>query len=119
VRGHAYMLSMSRFFLRKKTMLLSISCYKHACHYFLHLWSTLCTRTCHILFILLLCSAAQKMKSSMMKTSSRHTGPGHLPVVWYFVLLHRPLVISFVIRLDVINTGYTVYFNIYRFMCEN
>jgi hypothetical protein len=28
------------------TMLLSLSCYKLAYHYFLHLWSTLCTHTC-------------------------------------------------------------------------
>jgi hypothetical protein len=57
------------------TMLLSLSCYKLAYHYFLHLWSTLCTHTCHISFILLLCSAAQKMKSSLMKTTSRCAGP--------------------------------------------
>jgi hypothetical protein len=56
-------------------LLLSLSCYKLACHYLLHLWSTLCTHTCHISCILLLCSAAQKMKSSLMKTSSRHVGP--------------------------------------------
>jgi hypothetical protein len=37
--------------------------------------------------------------------------PGHLPVVWCFVLLCRPLglVISVILRLDVINTGYTIY----------
>jgi hypothetical protein len=46
-----------------------------ACHYLLHLQSTLCTQTCHIFCILLLCSAAQKMKSSLMKTSSRRMGP--------------------------------------------
>jgi hypothetical protein len=42
--------------------------------YFLHLLSTVCTHTCHILCILLLCSAAQKM-STLMKTSSRHAKP--------------------------------------------
>jgi hypothetical protein len=43
--------------------------------YFLHLLSTLCTHTCHILCILLLCSAAQKMRSTLMKTSSRRVKP--------------------------------------------
>jgi hypothetical protein len=51
--------------------LLSLSCYKLACHYFLHLLSTLFTHTCHISYILLLCSAAQKMRNTLMKTSSR------------------------------------------------
>jgi hypothetical protein len=55
-------------------MLLSLFCYKLAYHYFVHLWSTLSTDTCHISCILLLCSAAQKMKTSLMKTSSRHAG---------------------------------------------
>jgi hypothetical protein len=40
------------------------------CHYFLHLQSTLCTHTCPIFCILLLYSAAQKMK-----TPSRHASP--------------------------------------------
>jgi hypothetical protein len=43
--------------------------------YFLHLLSTLCTHTCHILYILLLCSAAQKMRSMLMKISSRRVKP--------------------------------------------
>jgi hypothetical protein len=43
--------------------------------YFLHLLSTLCTHTCHILCILLLSSAAQKMRSTLMKTSSRRAKP--------------------------------------------
>jgi hypothetical protein len=47
--------------------LLSLSCYTLACHYFLHLLSTLCTHTCPISCILLLCSAAQKMRSTFMK----------------------------------------------------
>jgi hypothetical protein len=55
--------------------LLSLSCYKLACHYFLHLLSTLCTHTCPISCILLLCSAAQKMRSTLMKTSSRCVKP--------------------------------------------
>jgi hypothetical protein len=40
--------------------------------------------------------------------------PSHLPVVWCLFLLFIPLgiVISFILRLDVINTGYTVYFTI-------
>jgi hypothetical protein len=42
--------------------------------------------------------------------------PSHVPVVWYFVPLHRPL--GLVIRLDVINIDYTVYFTICRFMYE-
>jgi hypothetical protein len=62
------------------------------------------------------CNAAQKMKSASMKTSSRHAGPSQLPMVWCFVLLLGPL--GLVIRLNVINTGYTVYFTICRFMCE-
>jgi hypothetical protein len=56
-------------------LLLSLSYYKLAYHYFLHLRSTLCTHTYHISCILLLCSAAQKMESSLMKTSSRRVGP--------------------------------------------
>jgi hypothetical protein len=56
-------------------LLLSLSCYKVACHYFLHLLSTLCTHTCHISCILLLCSADQKMRSTLMKTSSRRSKP--------------------------------------------
>jgi hypothetical protein len=101
-------------------MLLSLSCYKLACHYFLHLWSTLCTHTCYISCILLLCSATKRMKSSSMMTSFRRTCPGHLPVVWCLVPLFRSvsLVISFMLRLDVINTGYTIYFTSYHFMCE-
>jgi hypothetical protein len=43
--------------------------------YFLHLWSTLCTHTYYISYILLLYSVAQKMKSSLMKTSSKRAGP--------------------------------------------
>jgi hypothetical protein len=39
--------------------------------YFPHLLSTLCTHTCPISYILLLCSAVQKMRSTLMKTSSR------------------------------------------------
>jgi hypothetical protein len=72
-------------------MLLSLSCYKLARNYFLHLRSALCTHTCRIFYILSLCSAAQKMKSPLMKTSSRRAGPGHLLVVWCFVPLRRPL----------------------------
>jgi hypothetical protein len=81
-------------------MLLSLSYYKFACHYFLHLWGTLCTHTSYIFCILLLCSAAQKMKNSLMKTSSRHASPSFLPVMWCFVPLCRPLglVISFYIK---------------------
>jgi hypothetical protein len=36
--------------------LLSLSCYKVAYHYFLHLLSTLCTHTCSIFCRLLCCS---------------------------------------------------------------
>jgi hypothetical protein len=49
--------------------------YKLVCHYFLYLRSTLCTHTCPISCILLLCSAAQKMKNFLMKTSSRCASP--------------------------------------------
>jgi hypothetical protein len=55
--------------------LLSISCYKVAYHYFLHLLSTLCTHTCPIFYILLLCSAAQKVRRTLMMTSSRRVKP--------------------------------------------
>jgi hypothetical protein len=36
---------------------------------------------------------------------------GHLPMAWCLILLFRPLslVISFILKLDVINTGYIVY----------
>jgi hypothetical protein len=66
---------------------------------------------------LLLYSATQMIKSSLIKISSRRAGPGHLPMAWCFIPLFRPLglVISFIIRLDVINT---IYFTIYCFMCE-
>jgi hypothetical protein len=43
--------------------------------YFLHLLSTLYTHICHILCIMLLCSAAQKMRSTLMKISSRRAKP--------------------------------------------
>jgi hypothetical protein len=36
--------------------LLSLSCYKLACYYFLYLLSTLCTHICPISYILLCCS---------------------------------------------------------------
>jgi hypothetical protein len=96
-------------------MLLSLSYYKIACHYFLHLQCTLCTHTYHIFCLLLLCSAAQKMKSSSRRAGPRSSAYGMVP----FLLL-RPLglVISFLIRFDVINTGYNVYFTIYHFICE-
>jgi hypothetical protein len=55
-----------------------------------------------------------------MQTSSKHTGPDHLPVTWCHVPLFSPsgLVIISVIRLLVINNDYIVYFTIYHFMCE-
>jgi hypothetical protein len=59
--------------------LLSLSCYKLACHYFLYLLSTLCTHTCPISCILLLCSATQKMRSTLIKTSARRAKP---PVIY-------------------------------------
>jgi hypothetical protein len=55
--------------------LLSLSYYKFACHYFLHLLSTLCTHTYPISYILLLCSAAQKVRNTLMKTSSSYAKP--------------------------------------------
>jgi hypothetical protein len=47
--------------------------------------------------------------------------PGLLPMVWCFVLLcgSLDLVLSFVLRYVVMNTGYTIYFTICHFMCEN
>jgi hypothetical protein len=50
-------------------------CYKLACHYYLHLLSTLCTHTCPIFYILLLSSTALKIRNTSMKTSSRHAKP--------------------------------------------
>jgi hypothetical protein len=55
--------------------LLRLSCYKLACHHFLHLLSTLFTHTCPISYILLLCSAAQKIRNTLMETSSRCAKP--------------------------------------------
>jgi hypothetical protein len=55
--------------------LLSLSYYELAYHYFLYLLSTLCTHTCPISYILLLCFAAQKMRNTLMKTSSRRVKP--------------------------------------------
>jgi hypothetical protein len=54
-----------------------------------------------------------------MKTSSRRVGPRSSAYDMGLFSLFRclGLVISF-IRLDVINTGYTVYFTICCFMCE-
>jgi hypothetical protein len=66
------------------------------------------------------CNTAQKMNSSMMKTSSRRAGPWSSAHGVVLVPPRRPLVLvmSFVIRLDVINTGYVIYFTICCFMCE-
>jgi hypothetical protein len=55
--------------------LLSLCCYKLACNYFVHLLGTSCTHTCPISCILLLCSVAQKMRNTLMKTSSRLVKP--------------------------------------------
>jgi hypothetical protein len=82
--------------------------------FFLHLLSSnhKSTHPCY--------NAAQKMKSSMMKTSSRHVGPQSSACGVVLVPPRRPLglVISYVIRLDVLNTRYTIYFTICCFMCE-
>jgi hypothetical protein len=93
-------------------MLLSLYCYKLACHYFLHLHSTLCTHTYHISCIFLLYSATQKMKSSLMKTSSRRAGlqSSTCGVVPYFAVYTSWSCKMFFIRLDVINTSYIVHF---------
>jgi hypothetical protein len=72
-----YCLSLGAFCVNQPFWL-SLSCYKLACHYFLHLLSTLCTHTCPIFCTLLLCSTAQEMRSTLMKTSSRHA---KLPVI--------------------------------------
>jgi hypothetical protein len=55
--------------------------------------------SCHIYCILLLCSVAQKMNTTFGRVN-----PNHLPVLWYFIPLLRPLdlVISFILKLDVI-----------------
>jgi hypothetical protein len=87
-------------------MLLSLSYYKFAYHYFLHLQTTLCTHTCHIPCILLLCSVAQKMKSSLMKISFRCAGPrsSACGMVLYSTAYTSWPCNKFYIRLDVINT---------------
>jgi hypothetical protein len=43
-------------FSLRENYMFGLSCYKLACHYFLHLLSTLCTHTCPIFCILLRCS---------------------------------------------------------------
>jgi hypothetical protein len=46
----------------------------------------------HLLYylFLLLCSVAQKIRSSLMKTSSRRAGPDHLPMAWCLFLYFSP-----------------------------
>jgi hypothetical protein len=53
-----------------------------------------------------------------IKTFLGVRAPSHLPVAWCLSPLLRPLglVISFVIRIDVLNTGYAIYFTICCFM---
>jgi hypothetical protein len=47
--------------LCKLNHMLSLSCYKIACHYFLHLLSTLCTNTCYFTyFAVMLCCSEDK-----------------------------------------------------------
>jgi hypothetical protein len=54
--------------------MLSLSCYKLVCYYFLHLLSTLCTYTCYIFcFSAMLCCSEDE--EFLMKTSSRRAGP--------------------------------------------
>jgi hypothetical protein len=82
-----------------QTLLLSLSSYNLACHYFLHLRSTLCTHTCHISCVLLLCFVAQKIKCSSIKTSFRCAYPQSSACGVVLVPLLRP--IGPVIKLDV------------------
>jgi hypothetical protein len=80
--------------------------------------------TCGVLYVLTLaiflvyCCYTLLLRRWILLLGVR--APGHLPMVWCFVPLRRPLglVVSFIIRLDVINTSYTVYFIICCFMCE-
>jgi hypothetical protein len=70
--------------------------------------------------MLLLCSAAQKVKSSLMKISSIRASPRSSAsgMVSFPLLSPLGLLKSFVIGIDVINTGYTIYFTICHCMCE-
>jgi hypothetical protein len=65
------MLSKSRCFSLQFNLVLSLSCYKLACHYFPTLAEYFMYSHLLCFLFLLLCSAAQKM-SSLMKTSSMH-----------------------------------------------
>jgi hypothetical protein len=96
--------------------MLSLSCYKLACHYFSHTCSVIYVPTLAIFPVLLLCFAAQKM-SSLMKNYFRCAG---LLSSACGTMVSFPLLSPFrlVIRFDVLNTGYTVYFTIYHLMCE-
>jgi hypothetical protein len=90
-------------------LMLILSCYKIVCHYFSSLVEYFMYSHLPYFPFLLLCCAAQKMRSSSMKTS-RRVGPqsSAYGVVSFPLLCPNGLVIRF----DVINTSYTVYFTI-------
>jgi hypothetical protein len=92
-----------RCFSLQLNLVLSLSCYKCASHYFPTLAEYFMYSHLLCFLFLLLCSAAQKMRSSLMKTSSRWVGPSLLLVAWCPFQLFRSLghVISYV----VINTS--------------
>jgi hypothetical protein len=66
------MLSKSRCFSLQLNLVLSLSYYKLVCHYFPTLAEYFMYSHLLCFLFLLLCSAAQKMRSSLMKTSSMH-----------------------------------------------
>jgi hypothetical protein len=101
-------------------MLLSLSCFKLVCHLFPTLRVLYVFILAIFFCILLLCSATQKIKRSLMKTSFSHATSGHLSVAWYLFPLFRPFwsCNMFYKTCCIINIGCTVYFTIYYFMCE-
>jgi hypothetical protein len=101
------------------TSLGAFSPIKPCCYVFLVIsWHLIVSHTCRVLYVLTLailsvyCCYALLLRRWRLLIGMR--APDHLHVVWCFIPLCRPLglVISFVIKLDVINIGYTIYFTI-------
>jgi hypothetical protein len=80
------MLSRSRCFLCKQTMLLSLFCYKFACHYF----SYAC-RVATISIPTLDVTLLRRRRVLRWRLLLGVWAPRHLPVMWCFVPLLRPL----------------------------
>jgi hypothetical protein len=102
-------------------MLLSLSCYKLACHLFPTLAEYFMYSHLPYFFYIAAMLCCSEDEEFFDEDFFYACGP---PVIylWHGILflLLRPLslVIGFILRLDVINTGYIVYFTICRFMCE-